>query len=751
MSERRLAAIMFTDIVGYTTQMGKDEKKAFDILRKNRRIHWRLIKKYKGKLLKEMGDGMLASFSSNIDAVMCALSVQNASEELDIPLRIGIHLGDVIFENKDVLGDGVNVASRIQSSAETHGIVISETVYNDIKNKEGLEIEFLTKQKLKGVESEIGIYKVDCHDNSVLDFTVDTGELVKPIRMGAKTIIAGFLIISMLAVALYFILKQVAPPYPELEKSIAVLAFVNDSPDKENEYFCNGMWRETHSKLALIKELSVRSQSSVEQFRGTTVDVTTIGEALNVSYVLQASVSKYGNEFRIIVQLVETAMDEILWSDSYVRNYNADNIFQIQSNIARNITNSLQVALTDDEEHRIDLRYTDNTESLDLTMRANEEKTKYFMSREDEHFKASLDYFNRAIEADPNNYKALTGKGSLFSIKILHDWDIDESVQDSIVALIKYFDKAIELNPDDPDGYMYKGNLYNLMFQHDLALENYLKAANLAPNSAEVHGSLGDIYYNHKKDYVSGMIHISKSLELNVERSPGIYIRLGFCFMHTGFYERSKEYFLKAAEISGDPCTGMFPYMWILIAVQGKYNEAYDFLDSLHQLNLRCEYAIMLYKFENAVSAADYQLAEKYYNEFIDKGYKTMSEFNVTLAWLYLNTGREEEAKDLLERVLSVYNKQLEIEGEHWHNTLMLSHIYANLDERNKALEYLAKAFDFGVAWGWQDMIETHPQWENFWDDPEFKAIVQRCKDEKAAVRAKILEMEKRGEINLSL
>ena len=231
---RRLAAIMFTDIVGYTTLMGSDEKKAFDLLRKNRRIHWRLIKKYKGKLLKEMGDGMLASFSSNIDAVMCALSIQNATKELDIPLRIGIHLGDVIFENKDVLGDGVNVASRIQSSAETHGIVISETVYNDIKNKEGIEIEFLRKQQLKGVTHEIGIYSVDCQDNSVLDFTIDTGELIKPLRMGVRFMIAGFLIITVLAVAMFYILKNIAKPYPELEKSIAVIPFWNDSPDPDN-------------------------------------------------------------------------------------------------------------------------------------------------------------------------------------------------------------------------------------------------------------------------------------------------------------------------------------------------------------------------------------------------------------------------------------------------------------------------------------------------------------------------------------
>jgi hypothetical protein len=125
--------------------------------------------------------------------------------------------------------------------------------------------------------------------------------------------------------------------------------------------------------------------------------------------------------------------------------------------------------------------------------------------------------------------------------------------------------------------------------------------------------------------------------------------------------------------------------------------------------------------------------------------------WDLSITELYSNTGRKEEADMLLERLLTVYKKQLEIEGEHWHNTLILSNIYAQLDERDKALEYLAKTFDFGVTWGWQDIIEHHPLYRNLWDDPEFEAIVQRAKDEKEAIRAKILEMEERGEIDLSL
>ena len=197
MAQRRLAAIMFSDIVGYSSLLKEDEQKAFDILRKNQRIHKRLIKKFKGRWLKEMESDTLASFSSVMDAVMCALSIQKATTELNIPVRIGIHLGEVIFEKKDVLGDGVNIASRIQNVINTSGIIVSEKVYSDIKNKEGLEIESLGSHTLKGVESPVDIYGITCHDNNILDFTIDTGELVKPLSPGRSNIITGIVVIAI--------------------------------------------------------------------------------------------------------------------------------------------------------------------------------------------------------------------------------------------------------------------------------------------------------------------------------------------------------------------------------------------------------------------------------------------------------------------------------------------------------------------------------------------------------------------------
>src|SRR4026209_1688244 len=160
-SSRQLAAIMFTDIVGYTALMGTDEQKAFELIKKNRAIHKQLIKQYHGTWIKELGDGVLASFSTVTDAVYCASAIHLACDAVDgLKLRIGIHLGEVVFENNDVFGDGVNIASRLQAIANPGSIFISEPVHNSISNKKEFQPKFFTEQRLKNVKEPIKIYQV---------------------------------------------------------------------------------------------------------------------------------------------------------------------------------------------------------------------------------------------------------------------------------------------------------------------------------------------------------------------------------------------------------------------------------------------------------------------------------------------------------------------------------------------------------------------------------------------------------------
>ena len=301
MAQRKLAAIMFSDIVGYDSLLREDEKEAFETLRKNQRIQKRLIKKSNGRWLKEMESGILASFSSIIDAVMCALSIQKAAEGLNIPLRIGIHLGEVIFEKKDVLGDGVNLASRIQNAINTSGIVISEKVYSDIKNKEGLDIESLGRQTLKGVDSPLGIYKVSCHDESILDFTIDTGELVRPLRFGRTILVAGIIVIALLAYAVYYFLPKTSSR-PHFEKGVLILPFDNFTSDTL-DYYTAGMHNALITDVGKVSALKVISKTTARAYKNIDKSMPEIASELGVNAIIEGAVTCLGDSVCLQIKI----------------------------------------------------------------------------------------------------------------------------------------------------------------------------------------------------------------------------------------------------------------------------------------------------------------------------------------------------------------------------------------------------------------------------------------------------------------
>src|SRR5687767_2730126 len=324
-STRQLAAIMFTDIVGYTALMYEDEEKAMRLLEKNRDIQKPLVEQHGGKWIKEVGDGVLASFLSVMDAVSCACSINQACEKVKgLRLRIGIHLGDVVFEDHDVFGDGVNIASRLQSLAPVGAIWISESVYKNITNKKGISSCFVREEALKNVKEPVRIYEVSIEDHAcmhVMD-SVTTHELT-------------------------------ADP---LEKSITVLPFVNMSNDPEQDYFSDGIAEETLNSLAHLKDLKVAGRTSSFQFKGKNIDISEIGKKLNVSNVLEGSVRKQGNILRVTAQLIKVEDGFHLWSERYDRNM--DDIFAIQDEIALAITEKLKVMLLQNDREKIVKTYT---------------------------------------------------------------------------------------------------------------------------------------------------------------------------------------------------------------------------------------------------------------------------------------------------------------------------------------------------------------------------------------------------------
>ena len=391
---RQLAAIMFTDIVGYTALMGEDEEKAFELLEKNRSIQRPIIEEYNGRWLKEIGDGVLASFNAVSDAVYCAKAIQKACiNEPDLKLRIGIHEGEVVFKGDDVFGDGVNIASRLEPLAPIGGILVSESVSRNIENKKGIKIEFLREETLKNVKHPVKIYQVEVEGLEAPATIPKTSTLAAPeapesdpstrklfnqMKIGLTAM--GGLAILGLAYMIYdgnSNTTGIVGSEPEvIDKSIAVLPFRNDSPDEENEYFCNGMMEEILDKLHKVGDINVLSRTATEQYRNTTKDPKEIAAELGVANILEGSVRKYEDKFRINVQLIQAGTGYHLWSEVFDGEL-SEAIFTVQSNIAQEIALKLDAAITPFEKQQIKKSHTSIYAAYEKYMRGRESLRKY--------------------------------------------------------------------------------------------------------------------------------------------------------------------------------------------------------------------------------------------------------------------------------------------------------------------------------------------------------------------------------------
>jgi pentatricopeptide repeat protein len=461
----QLAAIMFTDIVGYTAIMGKDEAAALQLLEQNRQLHKPTIANFQGKLLKEIGDGILASFSSVSNAIDCATEIMEKSKDTEgLQLRIGIHLGEVMFKDRDVFGDGVNIAARIEALASAGEILISELVYRSIQNKKKYRVDFHSVSNLKNVDHPVKIYQLGSAEK----------DLSQP---------------------------MITPD------SLAVLPFVNMSNDSEQEYFCEGISEEIINTVVQVPEIKVAGRTSSFSFKGKNLDLRLVGSQLGVSKILEGSVRKFGNRIRVTAQLIEASTGFHLWSNKYDREL--DDIFQIQDDISQEIAQQLQQTIIGEKSVPKSRAQTKSIEAYDLYLKGRS----LYYQRGDALWEA-LECFKKALEIDTEYALALSAMAETYIMLCFHGYlHPDKSWANAIPAA----KKALKLGPG-------LGETYNALaiiaLLHDRDLKTtereFKKALQINPNHIQARTWYGLFYLViAANNFEEGIKELEKAIEID--------------------------------------------------------------------------------------------------------------------------------------------------------------------------------------------------------------------------------------------
>jgi adenylate cyclase len=502
---RKLAAILAADVVGYSRLMGADEAGMLAALKRHREaVFDPAVAAHNGRIVKLIGDGVIAEFGSVVDAVSCALAVQRSSATIPdqgasqptIVLRIGINLGDVIIEGDDIYGDGVNVAARLEPLAEPGGICVSSIVNESVGNRIDVRFQDGGEISVKNIDRPIRVWKW---------------------HPGATPLAAAK--------------SNAAKPEPNgATASIAILPFTNMSGDPEQEYFSDGITEDIITDLSKIAGLMVIARNSSFTYKGRSVDVRTVGRELGVRSVLEGSIRRVGKRVRITAQLVDATTGGHLWGERYDRDLT--DIFEVQDDVTRRIVDALKVTLSPAENARLTAGGTSSMDAYDYVLRGRELLLGKTKNRET--FEQSIKLFMRALELDPNYPKAYAALSMAYNLDYQNRWSDDP---DSSLPLAKRCaEQAIEKDPNEPFARLVAS--WAAIFEKDLdrATSEVNIALRLNPNFALAYSNLASIH-NYSGRPLEAIPVLERAIRLDPAfRAQNLHF-LGIAHLLAGKYE----------------------------------------------------------------------------------------------------------------------------------------------------------------------------------------------------------------------
>jgi TolB-like protein/Tfp pilus assembly protein PilF len=518
------------------------------------------------------------------------------------------------------------------------------------------------------------------------------------------------------------------------DKSIAVLPFVNDSPDTNNLYFCNGMMEEILNQLQKIGDLRVKARTTSEKYRNPKRDITEIGKELKVSLIMEGSVRKIGDDLRIATQLIDAKTGDHLWSEVYDGKYTTE-IFEFQSNVAKKVAASLNAVITPQETKKIDTKSTTYLAAHDLYMRGHEMIRKFRYTNDSTFSRSALNYFDQALQIDPNYTEALHGKGMTF---------VEIKNYDSAMF---YYKKILDIDHQNSSGLGGIGRIYMETNKPDSALKYFQKAIAFNPDDPFYYLAMGQLYINYRHQVIKALPYYQKAYDLGGDSWAEINEAIGWVYYQIGYYSKAIRYMKNALSLRSE--CAIVNRTCIMFLAQGNFGELNNFLDSVCNITM-CENVCDMIRFYSYSAQGKYIEAEKYFNKAKGEGYTQTVFDDVYIACLFKETGRNSDALFLLNKSIK-RDRELNMQSSGLYSKLMrlqLAAYYAILGENKKSMEYLSELENEGI-FEYPITLKTFPGFDNLRKNPEFKTIVKRVEDEKATLRAQVKEMEKRGEIDL--
>jgi len=584
--QRRLAAILAADVEGYSRHTERDEEGSTATLRAYCALGEEAISAHRGHIFSRAGDGVVAEFPSIVEAIRCAVEIQNEINERNeaapeggrMKFRIGVNLGDVIAEDDNLYGTGVNVAVRLEQLAEPGGIYLSQTAYDQVRKILEIPFEDVGARRLKNITEPVHVYRIRPTPLPWLR------TLLPSTHVGRRrlNVAAGALLLLLAAAAGSFYLRQPPALWDALlgdartlseNPSIAVLPFDDMSPTHDQQYLADGITDELITGLAKFPDFVVMARNSTFAYKGKPTDVRTVGRDLNVRYIVEGSVQRADQNVRVTAQLIDATTGRQIWADHYDRQ--VDNIFAIRDDITRSIAGTLgSIAgiVTLAEGERVSAMNPNSFTAYDYLMKGWYAYNKF--TREDNA--AAREFFEQAIKIDPNYARAYAGLSWTYELDYDFEWTDDDV--NTLKLALEHASTAVRLDPNDIQAQWGLGWAFLYNRQYDNAMAHYLRARKLNPNDAEVMAEMGNllIYMGQPKEAID---QVKEAIRLNPNHYDWYVYYVGWASEEAGMPEEAIKVFEQAIDVENPN----EEQLWYLPTIAAAYAEV-GRMDDAHKV-----------------------------------------------------------------------------------------------------------------------------------------------------------------------